>query len=285
MPGIPTDHVQQIKTGIAVSSSANLVVACDVAQSIVVHVTATSSLAGVWEGTFDDVNDPLVTADWFDLMSVSINDAGYTKNLPAATVTPTDDDLMVAPNCGAKFVRFRRTAGSGTVSYGLSDMSVSDLLLFAGITATISGGATLAEQQTQTTHLATIAGDTTDIETELETGWTPGHLVFANSTNATVVKASAGRLGSVSISNLNDAPIYVKFYNKATTPDENDTPVLCFIVPANATAANGAGSNPDLPSSGVAFSTGISFRIVKGIANNSTTAVDASEGTLAYSYK
>ena len=181
-----------------------------------------------------------------------------------ATGTVAAQDFLLVPSLGAKTVRITRAAGSGT----MQGVACPSDAISAWILMKLLDG-----------------GGTTDAGTELTTGWTPHNAVFAASTNATVVKASAGRLGPVVVSNINDAPIVVNFYNLATTPDENSTPVFKIVVPANATAANGAGSNLGLSSPGIAFSTGIAYRIVKGIANNSTTAVDSAEGTISLGYK
>lgn len=129
---------QDWKTGVAVSSSANLNVSCGTEQTLSVHVTATSSLAGVFEGTFDDLNDPDVTADWFPLPAIYANTSGVTENAPGATITPTDDDVMHCALQSSRFVRFRRTAGSGTVSWSLSDQSIKEIREAAGDAPTVT---------------------------------------------------------------------------------------------------------------------------------------------------
>lgn len=114
-------------------------------------------------------------------------------------------------------------------------------------------------------------------------GYTPGKLVGANSNNATVIKASAGKLGFVSASNINASAVYLKFYDKATAPDPStDTPKLIFIIPGGAT---GAGTNQAIPDAGIDFKNGISFILVTGIADTDNTAVSASQQTISYGYK
>jgi hypothetical protein len=111
------------------------------------------------------------------------------------------------------------------------------------------------------------------------------HLIAANSTNATVVKASAGTLYSLQLGGIGAAPAYVKFYDKATTPTCNsDTVVATYIIPAAATAANGAGSNIVLPV-GRAFTAGIGFCVTGGIADNDNTAVAAATFIINGNYK
>ena len=113
-------------------------------------------------------------------------------------------------------------------------------------------------------------------------GATPYHLLSANTTNATVVKASAGTLKGVQVFNLNAAARYLKLYNLATTPDESSTVVKQILIPGN-TAGTGAVIN--LPPEGVAFGTGIAFRTTTGIAANDTGAVAANEILIELDYK
>lgn len=114
-------------------------------------------------------------------------------------------------------------------------------------------------------------------------GYTPGKLISANTTNATVIKASAGTLGSLTLFNTNAAAMYVKFYNKATAPTVGtDPPVATYLIPGGTA---GAGVCVPLPSQGLAFSAGISFATTTGIADSDTAAVAANEIIVNYGYK
>lgn len=113
-------------------------------------------------------------------------------------------------------------------------------------------------------------------------GYTPGKLVSAATTNATVIKASAGTLGHISASNVNAAARYLKFYNKATTPTVGtDVPVLTYIIPGNTA---GAGTNIPLPPQGINFSTGISFAITTEATDAGSTGVAVSEIVINYAF-
>jgi hypothetical protein len=106
------------------------------------------------------------------------------------------------------------------------------------------------------------------------TGWDMLKTISAATTNATVVKASAGKLGGWFLSNVNASPRYLKVYNKATSPTVGtDVPVLTIIIPGNTA---GAGANLE-STNGLLFSTGISFAITTGVADNDATAVAANE--------
>lgn len=113
-----------------------------------------------------------------------------------------------------------------------------------------------------------------------------GYLVYSKislaSTNSTLVKGSAGRLMGWYISNINASPMTVKIYDKATAPTVGtDIPVLRLTIPGNAT---GAGSNLGLKD-GINFNLGIGFGITTASADNSTSAVAASDVIVNLLYK
>lgn len=113
-------------------------------------------------------------------------------------------------------------------------------------------------------------------------GFTPFRLVSAASANATNVKASAGTLGAIVVSNVNAAIRYLKLYNLAVAPTVGtSTPVFIVPIPGNTA---GAGCVVPLPPQGLAFSTGISFALTTGVADADTGAVAASEISVSLAY-
>lgn len=96
------------------------------------------------------------------------------------------------------------------------------------------------------------------------------HLVSAASTNATIVKAGAGRVLGWSFGNTNAAWRYVKLHNQTTTPTAGSGVVRTIAIPPNGV------SNVTLEG-GVAFSTGIGLTTVTGSADADTTAVGAGD--------
>jgi hypothetical protein len=87
----------------------------------------------------------------------------------------------------------------------------------------------------------------------------------ANTTNATVAKASAGKLFSVNGYNSTATVTYLKFYDKATAPTVGtDTPALTLALPASAAFSYDLG--------GIAFATGIGYGLTTVAADNGTTA-------------
>lgn len=112
-------------------------------------------------------------------------------------------------------------------------------------------------------------------------GCTPGKLVSAATTNATVVKASAGQVYTFTASNTNAAVRYLKLYNKATAPTVGtDTPVQTIALPPSGALPPQLGSPV-----GLSFSAGISFALTTGAADSDTNAVAASEILVNYCYK
>lgn len=112
-------------------------------------------------------------------------------------------------------------------------------------------------------------------------GLTTYSLISAATTNATVVKASAGKLYSLYVSNVNAAVMYLKFYDKATTPSEADTPVLRLAIPGLAAGKVEVWNTEQ----GLTFASGISFRTTTAVADASTAAVAANEILLNAGFK
>lgn len=98
---------------------------------------------------------------------------------------------------------------------------------------------------------------------------TATNIASAASLNATVVKASAGRVYSIDLHNFNAAARYVKIYDKATTPaPASDVP--CMVIPLPA----GGNVSRQWPS-GVKFLNGISFVITSDATMVGATALVA----------
>ena len=96
------------------------------------------------------------------------------------------------------------------------------------------------------------------------------HIVSAASTNATVVKAGAGRLLGFVLTNNAGSKVYVKFHNQTTTPTAGSGVVRSFGIPAGGTLAFSL-------EGGIAFSTGIALTTVTGAADADATAVAAND--------
>lgn len=109
--------------------------------------------------------------------------------------------------------------------------------------------------------------------------------ISAATTNPTNVKNAAGTLYAVSCSNINASPRYLKFYDSTSAVEGTLvalTPVLRVMIPGN---TSGTGTNITIPVGGMAFSTGISYRLVTGITDADATATAASEQLVNIVYK
>lgn len=108
--------------------------------------------------------------------------------------------------------------------------------------------------------------------------------------DATVVKASAGRLYGYVITNTDAAKLaFVKFYNKATAPDPSaDSALLmwqafCPPTPTAVTAPNMIIASFAFPH-GLAFSAGIGY-VITQLPGTDETAVDANDVAVNIIYK
>lgn len=102
--------------------------------------------------------------------------------------------------------------------------------------------------------------------------------VAAASNNATSVKNAAGQVFGYSLYNAAAYAVFLKFYNKATSPSPgSDTPVWVVGVPASSQV----NLSLHVP---LTFGTGIAYAVVKGIANNDNTSVAASDCVWSIQY-
>lgn len=108
-------------------------------------------------------------------------------------------------------------------------------------------------------------------------GFSNSHLVAAATTNATIVKASAGLLTGVRVFNNAAYPVYVKFHNTAGAPTPGAGVVKTIAVQA------GTQRDVVIPG-GHYFSTGIGMSIVKGITDADATAVALSDCVVDVEY-
>lgn len=105
-------------------------------------------------------------------------------------------------------------------------------------------------------------------------GWSPFRVLAANTNNATNVKAGPGSVGYILAVNVTATVVFLKLYNKASTPaPATDTALLVATIPIPA-STSGAGVSLPVPA-GIAFSTGIGFAIVANIADADNTSVAA----------
>ena len=182
-------------------------------------VSRSSNIAAFCTGTFSTVNctfegslEATGESNWFAIQAIRTN---------ANTIESTTGNLSAQPAYGWKLsvnalkrVRVRATARtSGTQSWRfVQGAYAAEPIPGAQVTATqpVSG----------TVNITNPIGTTYNV-------------VTAASTNSAVVKASAGTLYEITISNPTATAAYVKLYNKTTAPVVGtDVPVMTIPVPA-----------------------------------------------------
>lgn len=105
------------------------------------------------------------------------------------------------------------------------------------------------------------------------------NLSSAATTNATAVKASAGTVYGITVSNANAAARYLKLYNKATAPTVGtDIPILTVPIPATGLASVNFGAL------GHRLATGIGIALTTGMAYTDTAAVALNEIEVTMAY-
>lgn len=105
-------------------------------------------------------------------------------------------------------------------------------------------------------------------------GTTPSRINSAATTNATNLKASAGRMFGVSVFNTAGYNVFLKFYDKASAPTVGtDTPV--WTIPVQA----GGGFAEEFTGAPFPFTLGIAYAITKLQPDSDTTVVVAGDLT------
>lgn len=123
------------------------------------------------------------------------------------------------------------------------------------------------------------------VPTELG-GCSVSSFVAAASNNATIVKTSAGQVYGYSIFSIDQTPVYLKFYDLATTPSPaTDNGSLILRIGVTAVASALGQKREEFFPMGIAFSAGISIAVVTGIADTNNSSVSASEILVNVYYK
>jgi hypothetical protein len=248
-------------------------VAADVTQASNVMIYVTGTFAGhncTFEGSIDG------GTSWFGLQAVRSN---------ANTIETTTGVLGAAPayawelsvNALTNF-RVRCTAHtSGTANWRINLGSYATEPIPA---AQISG--TQPVSGTVTANIGTGTNAIGDVGLQARANATGAasitNIVAAASTNATSIKASAGRVLGWTFTNNATAVRYVKLHNIATAPTAGAGVVATIPVPPN-----GGVASLTIPQ-GMAFATGIGLTIVTGAPATDATAVALNDvaGTLIW---
>ena len=183
--------------------------------------------------------------------------------------------VSLAANQSVNTAQWATTSLGVPTAYGTAPTTGNYIGVNAFVTnATAPGQATMAASSP-----VVIANNQSAVPVSFSVSATGGATIssaIAPATPAGVnLKASAGTVYSVNVTTVQATPIYVKLYNASSAPTcGSGTPVARFMVPSNATAADGAGTNISFPV-GLAFGTGIGYCVTGALADNDTTAITA----------
>jgi hypothetical protein len=101
--------------------------------------------------------------------------------------------------------------------------------------------------------------------------------IAPNNTTGVSVKGTPGTIYGVQLGGIGSAPAYLKIYDSAAAPTcGSGTPIKRLIIPAAATAANGAANNITFGPTGITTANGIGYCVTTGITDADTTAPAAS---------
>ena len=171
--------------------------------------------------------------------------------------------------CQGRYIRLTSTT-VGAFSYTLRTVP------FMGQNLAAIGGVAVAQTTSQLgVNLVNIGGTANASQagtlalgtTAATNGMTLGTLVAPLTVAATVVKATAGKLYSLSVGNAQATAVYLKVYNAASVTLGTTSPIQNYLVPANGTF------NVDINDVGLYFSTGICIAVTGGQALLDSTAL------------
>ena len=103
------------------------------------------------------------------------------------------------------------------------------------------------------------------------TGCQVAHKVSASGNNATNVKNAPGQVYGFRVFNKGGVPVYVKLYDKSSTPDPTSDAVALTV------GVQAGLSDSDFYPLGIAFASGIGYAIVQGISDTDNTSVGAGD--------
>lgn len=232
-------------------------VAGDVSRASNVMAFCAGTFAGVnvsFEGSLEATGD----TNWFGIQAVRTNANTIETATGALSAQPVYAwEMSVNALARVRVRATARTSGTQSWRFKLGTYATEPIpAIQVSATQPVSGTVTI-------THPTPTASNVNS----------------AASTNATVVKASAGTVYNVTASNVNASPRYLKLYNKATAPTVGtDVPLITIAIPATSTVAVNFGVT------GHRFATGVGLAITAGAADSDTAAVGANEVKVLTAY-
>lgn len=213
-----------------------------------------------------NTNQPVSgTGNWYEAQAQRTNAA--TIETGATTLAATPAYGWMVPVSGWRFFRVRATAhASGSALWVLLAARGANSMSPNTGTTTVSGTVTVNALPAGTNLIGDVANQVRATAGGLSTvSRLPS---AAASTNATSVKASAGRLYKIRGYNAAAAVRYLKLYDKASAPTVGtDVPVVTIALKATDVF------DIDFINIGQFFATGIAYALTTGAADNDTGAL------------
>lgn len=231
-------------------------------SNLMIHCAGTFSTVNVtFEGSLNSTNG--TDGNWFLVQAIRSS---------ANTIETTTGNLSAAPTYAwelsvnaLKYFRVRATAfTSGTQVWTMIPGTyATEPIPGAQVSATqpVSGTVT-ATLQTGTLHVGDVG---LQVRANATGACSIHHVVAAATTNASIVKASAGRVLGYCLSNTTAAWQFVKLHNITTAPTAGAGVVMTVGIPPNGKAECAIAQ-------GIGFGVGIGRTIVTGSADADATA-------------
>lgn len=205
---------------------------------------------------------------------LSLTTAGALRTDASATTQPVSGTVTANAGTGTMGVNLAQVAGA-TVTTGngtsagaqrvtISSDSTGQVALATG-TNSIGNIGTVTTLTGITNALpagTNTLGNVIPMLSATVSGWTP-YENTASTNTVTEIKSTAGKVGYISCVNLNSAPIYIQWFNVAHASITLGTTAPTFVtpVPANGTAADGAGYDAFYGDTGIAMGTAIDYAV------------------------
>lgn len=244
------------------------------ASNVQIHMVA-ASLVGhnsTFEGSIDSTNG--TDGNWFGIQVVRSN--ANTIETTTGVLAATPAYAWEASVNGLSFIRVRATAHtSGTATWKFQRGSYATEPIPA---AQVSGTQPVSGTVTANIGTGSLAAGTNaigDVGIQARANATGAasitKLQSAASTNATLIKATAGRVLGWTLTNTTAAVKVVRLYNLTVAPTVGTSvPVYNIVIPPNGTVSL------SIPA-GLSHATGISYAITNGLADLDATAVAAND--------
>lgn len=236
-------------------------------NTVTVTVSNTSTMTA---GVLSFEVSPDSGTSWFAIAMARIDsytvETAYTLNTVANRAWTSSVDVFT--NFRVRLSTVITGTGTATIKIAAQLFSIEPIVTVGqSIAASLQTTATITSIQAGTNVIGKV-----NISAQTAGGATSFTLLSAASTNATVVKASAGVLYMLTATNNSASIAFLKMYNKATAPTVGtDVPVLTFLLSAN------GGIAVPIPATGVTFATGIGYALTGLATTADTTAVALSQ--------